>query len=261
MLNRLQHEKQPFFALLMTLSLHFPYEEWPEELRALPEGVFRDERLRNYLEAMHYADAAIGAFFEGLAERGLLDESIVVVYGDHDSGIQGKDITRFFGFKGRRLNWNLFDTVPLILRLPGEDAPTASIDRAAGLSDLPVTLLALLGIDPRPYPFVGRNLLGEQEGSVVARAKGHWVDSNLYFQTNPEACFDRASRKRVADATCREGTEDDRMQRFVSSRILEYDLQEPLFEDTTRESKGRTSPVSSDSRAGASTGICSTPCP
>ena len=229
-LDRLEELEPPFFALLITLSLHFPYGDWPEDLKQLPDDHFKDERLRNFLEAMRFLDTAVAEFFVGLEERGLLGETVVVLYGDHDAGMWSKEIREFFNFRARRPNWDLFDQLPLMIWLPGDDAPRGLVETTTGLSDLPVTLLALMGVDPSPYAMMGRNVLGAPNGGVLSRSQGHWIDETYYYQPAPYLCFSLESRRRLELEECTAGVEADTLQRFVSSRVLEYDLQESLHQ-------------------------------
>ena len=237
MLNRLEDLPQPFFALLITLSLHHPYEGFPRSLAELPEEVSDGSSLGNYLEAMHYFDAAFEELVSGLEERGLLDQTVLVVYGDHDAGIhRERRLEDHFDFtEGGRLNWIFEDKVPLILWIPGEDAPRGRIDRDAGLVDLPVTVLALLGIDPAPYPFIGRNLLRDSNSTPTLRAHGDWLNATHYFEaldanSLADRCFRRETRRRVKLDECRQANEVALRKRAASQRVLEYDLQRELLE-------------------------------
>jgi hypothetical protein len=51
----------------------------------------------------------------------------------------------------------------------GDDAPQGEVDIPVGLSYLPPTLAALLGIDPAGLPWLGRNLAGSPGRRVTAR--------------------------------------------------------------------------------------------
>ena len=44
-------------------------------------------KLGNYLKSAHYADEALGELIEQMDEAGLLENTVIVIYGDHDSRI------------------------------------------------------------------------------------------------------------------------------------------------------------------------------
>jgi phosphoglycerol transferase MdoB-like AlkP superfamily enzyme len=73
-----------FYAQLVTVTSHFPFTQVPVEERDLDvvppyTGTIEGD----YLTEMKYTDAAIGKFLDDLDAAGLLDKSIVVIYGDH----------------------------------------------------------------------------------------------------------------------------------------------------------------------------------
>ena len=55
-------------------------------------------KLGNYFKAVHYADAAIGEFIAGLDEAGLLDNTVIIIYGDHDARLLRKDFIRLYNY-------------------------------------------------------------------------------------------------------------------------------------------------------------------
>ena len=53
-------------------------------------------KMGNYLKCVNYADAAIGQLINDLDERGLLDNTIIVLYGDHDSKLKKAEFERLY---------------------------------------------------------------------------------------------------------------------------------------------------------------------
>jgi methionine-R-sulfoxide reductase len=85
-LDRDQERKQPFFAEVWTHMSHHPYEPMPDVPLIdffgdkLPPD---DYDLGRYLNTVHFVDAQLGRLFAGLRERGLADDTLVVITGDH----------------------------------------------------------------------------------------------------------------------------------------------------------------------------------
>ena len=57
-----------------------------------------DTDLGNYFKSAHYADSAIGEFVEKLDESGLLENTVLVFYGDHDARLPRADYNRMYNY-------------------------------------------------------------------------------------------------------------------------------------------------------------------
>ena len=71
------------FSMLLTLSMHEPYDECVEHGFHLNDASF-PQRYRNYLVTCHYFDQQIGKYLEHLKKDGLYDNSLIVIAADHD---------------------------------------------------------------------------------------------------------------------------------------------------------------------------------
>jgi hypothetical protein len=92
----------------------------------------------------------------------------------------------------------------------------------AGHTDVAPTLLALLGVDPAPFAFVGRNLLGDPGDAPVIGEYGCWRDStHLFLQGDGSldggTCVELATMVPVAKAECREDYREALRTEEVSS--------------------------------------------
>src|SRR5207302_8061839 len=153
---RLEKLPQPFCAWLITLSLHHPFEDFPDRHKVLKLGALERTSFGNYLHTMRFFDEALEDFTTALARAGLLDGAMLVVFGDHDAGFtRDAAMADAIGVGADEASWALNDRVPLFIRVPGSSATIPHIvTRPAGQTDFAPTLLALLGIDPMPLPYV-----------------------------------------------------------------------------------------------------------
>ena len=115
--------------------------------------VIRSDIADYYYEVQRF-DADVGAALSLLGDRGLLEETLVMMTGDH-------------GFPFPRGKTNLYDLgsrVPLALSWEGKLAPGRRIEEVVSLVDLAPTLLEVAGVDV-PKEMTGRSwlniLLGE----------------------------------------------------------------------------------------------------
>lgn len=149
-----RHGDQPFFAWVHLFEPHAPYESCG--LDGFPVEVEVDHRSRmaetewtdaeraslrqRYREEVACADALVGRVLASLSDRGLDDEVLVILAGDHGEslGEHGHDFHHL----------GLYDEVvrvPLIARIPGV-AP-GRVEAQVRLMDVGPTLLEFLGIE------------------------------------------------------------------------------------------------------------------
>ena len=258
MVPRLEHLPRPFAAWLITLSLHHPYDGFPANHRVLKLGALENTPFGNYLHTMRFFDQALEDFKTALARGGLLDDTVLVVFGDHDAGfprdrVHAKDI----GIGADEMSWALTDRVPLFIRVPppssappstsfgpsagsgpsrassrdGEAGLSGTRNLPAGQTDFAPTLLALLGIDAAPLPYVGRNLLGGVDVPVV-RPYGDWLDTHHLFLAHGAhvSCYDLHRRAEVGTGDCGDADRSARRARQISRLVVAEDLQQWLMD-------------------------------
>jgi len=181
-----------------------------------------------------------------------------VVFGDHDAGFaRDASLARRIGIGIDDVAWALNDRVPLFIRA-GRAGKAAGAARArgeeetgeaggdligaraivAGQTDFAPTVLALLGIDPTPLPYLGRNLLASAGDRPVPRPYGDWLDDQHLFRAGSAgaSCYDVGRRAIVAPSAC--AVEDARARRLrdLSHLIVIDDLQQQLRERLTTPS-------------------------
>ena len=176
----------PFFGFYLVDSPHptygFPPDEAPyqpiaEEINYLAmsrttgplpevlEGVFN-----RYRNAVHHADELIRVLVEELEQRGLLEDTLLVITGDH-----GEEF-RENGYFGHTSNFTPEQcAVPLLLH--GAGIEPGRVERPTSHVDLPATVLELLGADPslRGAWTLGGNLLeSPSQASERRRVVSAW---------------------------------------------------------------------------------------
>jgi hypothetical protein len=109
--------------------------------------------------------------------------------------------------------------------------PVGTRGIAAGQTDFAPTLLALLGIDAAPLPYIGRNLLGAPGAPPVLRPYGDWLDGHHLFLAGTGAgrgCVDVAAASLVIPSACADADDRARRTRDVSRLVIIGDLQQRL---------------------------------
>jgi phosphoglycerol transferase MdoB-like AlkP superfamily enzyme len=231
MVGRLTAEAEPFCALLLTLSLHHPFEGFPDHLRELELGDLEARPLGRYLHTMRFFDHAFATLMAELEGAGLADSTVVVVWGDHDAGLEwSPELAAMAGQPHDDAGWYLSQRVPLLIRVPTAVGLAGESDIPAGHQDVAPTVLGLLGVDSAPLPFIGRNLLGNPGTGPVVGEYHCWKDDrSLYLQgaggLADGRCFELPTLRPLDPSACAAGFEAAREQVAASRAVLEHDLQ------------------------------------
>ena len=157
---------EPYYALLITLTNHSPFTH-----RGIPKALDANalgSPLAPYLNSVHYTDASLGEFVEHLRALGVLDRSVLVVYGDHLGVRRDARVGAALRLPLQRGDtWLKFERrVPLLVRLPHGQA-AGRREEPAGQIDLTPTIADLLGVPLDGTYFHGRSLWSATEGPVV----------------------------------------------------------------------------------------------
>lgn len=163
-------QKPPFYDFLITLTSHTPFKI-PEKEQTLPlPPELKNRLLGDYLESIHYTDAAIGAFIKDLEARHLLDRTLIVLYGDH-KGIFKQDrgsVEKLVGSPISDETWiREYTNVPFMIYNPGFSRRV--VTKNAGQIDVLPTLAYLMGIPERAYvsQTLGHNIFSASPDQVL----------------------------------------------------------------------------------------------
>ena len=140
----------PFFALCWTNLTHHPYNlpegMWPKDLmrgRTFPAPAL-NEKINAYLNCLKEADRQLGRLFAALRQRGLADDTLVVLVGDHGEAFEYPHDYQIHGFRIYEEDVH----VPCILWNPRLFSPGMKNAAVAAQIDIAPTIADLLGIEP-----------------------------------------------------------------------------------------------------------------
>jgi hypothetical protein len=137
-----------FFLTYLPIAGHHPY--------ATPErGPFAGtEDIDQYRNALHYGDVSLGALVEGLRKRGLEQNTVWVIYGDHGEAFhqhEGNYGHTFFLYEE-----NIH--VPFLIAAPGFMRTQERVRKVVSLVDTAPTVLDLMSV-ASPKNYQGRSML------------------------------------------------------------------------------------------------------
>lgn len=175
--NKLENVDRPFFFQSPTLSNHGPFNI-DKKYRQLDLPKEIDESyLGGYFESVLYTDKQIENFFNELDKKGILDNTMVVIYGDH-AGVHKyyNDDIKDLDYDGNW--WKEYDNrIPLIMY--SKDMKPNVIKASGGQVDIPTTVLYLLGVDDSKYInySMGRVLVNTNRDATII--KGNEIKGNV----------------------------------------------------------------------------------
>ncbi|TFB23804.1 LTA synthase family protein [Filobacillus milosensis] len=219
----LKEQKQPYYAKLITLTNHFPFDI-PDEEATIDPYTSDSVTLNQYFQTVRYTDEAIEGFFKKMKEEGLYEDTIFIIGGDHygipsyhydDLGeYLGKEITPFEDAKLQR--------VPFIVHIPGHD-DDRTLSRITGQIDYKPTILNFLGIEQQEDIVFGNNMFAsvEDRKDFIAFRDGQVVGENFVYAGG--ICYDQSGEP-VEDENCTDIREKATKELNYSNELIYGDL-------------------------------------
>lgn len=194
-------EKGPWCMWVHLFDVHdyslVPPLEYAKEfgINAYPRGEVDGKsvewREKMYDPEMRFQDAQVGRIFQWLRDKGLYDNTIVVVTADHGQGL--KDGMQRHGWAKHRLlyDWSLH--VPMIVKVPGMK-PDQRVKNQVRTIDIVPTVLEALNV-PAKKPVEGESMLPLIRGEVETEARLAYAEAlNMYDDHAPRRGMPEHSR-------------------------------------------------------------------
>lgn len=155
-------------------------------------------KLGNYFKSAHYADAAIGEFVDELDNAGLLDNTVLVIYGDHDAKLGKSDYVRLYNYDKETDSvlskddenyvdidyywYELNRSVPFIIWTKDGNL-SKEVTTAMGMYDAMPTLANMLGVEPTYN--LGNDIMNLDD-NIVVFPNGNWLTNNIYYNSQKD---------------------------------------------------------------------------
>lgn len=215
-ISKINEKNQNWYGVLLMLTNHTPFtgveditdidltykytktnEETGEQEEVINDYL-KDTTLGNYFTTAHYADQALGEFVNELDEAGLLDNTILVIYGDHDAKIKRSEYNRYYNYNPEtdskldeddpnykeftKYDYEINRSVPFIIWTK-DNQEKKKIDKVMGMYDVLPTLGNMLGIYS-PYA-LGHDVFSIDENFVVF-PNGNWITDKMYYDSQSD---------------------------------------------------------------------------
>jgi len=147
-------QKEPYFLTLFTSATHHPYIPPKRIISTQKELAKLEDPVARYLHLVRDTDQIMERLFATLERRGQLENTVVVMMGDHGEG---------FGENGGYQHDNIFTDIglriPFVIKAPGRISPGTRVSENRTVLDVAPTILELAGLAELSERFEGTSLL------------------------------------------------------------------------------------------------------
>ena len=212
-IKKISEEHEKYYGLLITLTNHTPFsdiDKYGEFAVTMKPTITNEDgtteeieapylegtKLGNYFKSVHYADAALGEFFQAMDEAGLLDNTVVILYGDHDArlprsdynlmnnydpvtdSVKSKDDETYEEYDS--FDYELDRKVPLLIWTK-DGKVKGKVDYTMGMYDVMPTIGNMLGFYNK-YA-LGHDIFETKENNIVVFPNGNWITDKMYYNS------------------------------------------------------------------------------
>lgn len=172
--------KKLFYSHLITLTNHYPFT-LDEEDASIDKPNTGDSTVDGYIQTAHYLDQALEEYITDLKKKGLYDNSVIMIYGDHYgiSENHNNAMEKLLGEKITPAKFTDLNRTGFWLKVPGKSGGVNK--EYAGQMDVMPTLLHLVGIDSKNYLMFGSDMFSKQHNNVVPFRNGDFITEDYKY--------------------------------------------------------------------------------
>ena len=244
-----EKEGTPYYGLLIMLTNHTPFsdlelmDEYPTTIdvdidnQTITRNYLNNTTMGNYLRSVHYADQAIGEFIDNLDKEGLLENTVLVIYGDHDARLDFDDFNLLYNYDPitdtikteedegyipyNKYNYELDRKVPLIIWTKDQSFKL-EVNIPMGMIDVLPTLGNMLGIHS-DYQ-MGKDIFELKDpDNMVAFIDGSFLTSKIYYNS-PKSEIYSINNEPITEDYIKIRSECASELIEISNDIISYDL-------------------------------------
>ncbi len=254
-INKVKEEHQKFYGTMVMLSNHTPfndkgvaysdfdvsmkYEKINEETgkkETLVAPYMEGTKLGYYFKSAHYADEAIGEFIDRLDEAGLLENTVVVIYGDHDAKLKKSEYKRFYNYVPETdsvldsddpdyrdvdyYTYELNRKVPFIIWTK-DNQFQKEVKTVMGMYDVMPTLGNMLGFQSE-YA-LGHDIFSTKD-NIVIFPDGNWITNEIYYNHSKDEVKILNENATIGTDYIEENDQYAEKMLAISNSIIVYDL-------------------------------------
>ena len=209
-LNDINDTKSPYFGTIITLSNHSPfnavskYDPFDVTMKytEVNENGEEEEKtakyidgtpMGNYVKSAHYADAALGQFFEDVENGSFADDTVFILYGDHEARLAKSQFDLLYNYDPKtderileddenyysfdNYKYDLLKNTPLIIWTKDKKFQKEITD-VMGMYDILPTVANMFGFEEK-YA-LGHDIFSDNE-KIVVFPNGNVLTNKVYY--------------------------------------------------------------------------------
>ncbi|EVL89179.1 polyglycerol-phosphate lipoteichoic acid synthase LtaS [Staphylococcus aureus] len=172
--------KSPFYSHLITLTNHYPFT-LDEKDATIEKSNTGDATVDGYIQIARYLDEALEEYINDLKKKGLYDNSVIMIYGDHYgiSENHNNAMEKLLGEKITPAKFTDLNRTGFWIKIPGKSGGINN--EYAGQVDVMPTILHLAGIDTKNYLMFGTDLFSKGHNQVVPFRNGDFITKDYKY--------------------------------------------------------------------------------
>ena len=200
-----------------------------------------DFTIGDYIKSVNYMDKCIGMFLDNMNKEGLLDNTVIVIYGDHDARISKKQYDYMYNYDSvndrvleedddgykefNDYDYELSKSVPLIIWSKDFDGGKV-ISTPMGMIDVMPTLGNMLNIYNK-YA-LGNDIMDIDDGeNIVVFKDGSYVTSKIYYSAKNNEVY-TLSNEVISEDYISMNSDYANMILDISNDVIVFDLLKDL---------------------------------
>lgn len=214
-------QKDKFFTFYITSSTHFPYDvdttvtmkHWNKVKNTNYPIV-----VKRYLAKAIELDESLRILMEKLENDGKLDDTVIVLFGDHHPLKMNQSYLNEYSTIDRFENFNM-DRLPFIIY--NSNMKPEEVTKTASTFDILPTLANLFDLEYDPRFYMGVDVFSDEE-SIVIFTNGSWITDKCLYDSNTNT-YKSLTEEEVTDEYKREINKKVNDKFYVSNKVLTLD--------------------------------------
>ena len=174
---------KPFMSFLTTVSSHQPYSNsspYGDIYLDMTKDTEYSMTLRRYLSKLKVLDNSLGILLDGLSAKGVLDDTVIVLFGDHyPYGINTNVLNEILD---RSLEDYENEKVPLVIY--NSEIESKKYDTYTSYLNLTPTIANLFDLNFDPRLYAGMDIFSEDYDEFVVFADSSWKNDKAYYNAS-----------------------------------------------------------------------------
>ena len=184
-------DKQPFHVYYMTVSGHLLYTFTGNAMSKKNQDLVKDlpysESVQAYMACNIELDRAVEALLDALEEKGILENTAIVLSGDHyPYGLEWEGLDALNEIAGHKLERTFEMYKTTLIMWSGDMKEPVIIDKPCSALDVLPTVSNLMGIDYDSRLLMGTDILSNSPRLVVFSNRSWITDYGRYDSTTGE---------------------------------------------------------------------------